>query len=88
MSMTKEDYEARRKKIFAQLVELDNKYIKENTTIAPGCRVYAAGKMCYLKKYKVVGGYIYPVLLPLNKNGVHKESERLHVGKGCKLVKI
>ena len=50
--------------------------------------MYAAGKMCYLKKYKVVGGYIYPVLLPLNKNGVYKECERLHVGKGCKLVKI
>ena len=88
MSMTKEDYEAKRKKIFAQLTELDNEYVKANTTIAPGCRVYAAGKMCYLKKYKVVGGYIYPVLLPLNKNGVHKESERLHVGKDCKLVKI
>lgn len=86
--MTKEEYEAKRKKIFAQLVELDNEYVKENTTISPGCRVYAAGKMCYLKKYKVVGGYIYPVLLPLNKNGVYKECERLHVGKGCKLVKI
>ena len=86
--MTREDYETRRKKIFAQLVELDNEYVKENTTIAPGCRVYAEGKMCFLKKYKVVGGYIYPVLLPLNKNGVVKECERLHVGKNCKLVKI
>ncbi len=33
MSMTKQQYEAKRAEIFAQLVALDQQYVSENTTI-------------------------------------------------------
>ncbi len=87
MSMTKQQYEAKRAEIFAQLVALDQQYVSENATIEPESIVIAAGQKCYLKKYKVVGGYIYPILHKLRKDGSYYQNERINVSKGVKLIK-
>ena len=85
--MTKEEYETLRASIFAQLKSLDDLYIKQNTTIEPGSLVMAAGQKCILKNYKVVGGYIYPILHKIRKNGSIHQNERVNVSKGTIITK-
>ena len=80
--MTKEEYEAVRASIFAQLKSLDELYIKQNTTIEPGSLVMAAGQRCILKSYKVVGGVIYPILVT-EKN----KSRKVYVSANAILTK-
>lgn len=81
--MTKEEYDARRAEIFAQFAELDQKYIDANTDIKPGTMVMAAGQKCFLKRYKVVGGKIYPILVrETNKNA------KVYVSANAKITKI
>ena len=81
--MTKEEYDALRASIFAQLKELDEVYIKANTDIEPGSLVMAAGQRCVLKSYKVVGGVIYPVLVTeRNKN------KKVYVSANAKITKV
>ena len=88
--MTKQQYEAKRAEIFAQLVALDQQYVSENTTIEPGSvvKIEASGLKGYLKKYKVVGGYIYPIIHKLRKDGSYYQNERINVSKGVKLVRV
>ena len=81
--MTKEEYEALRASIFAQLKELDEIYIKANASIEPGSLVMAAGQRCVLKSYKVVGGVIYPILVTeKNKN------KKVYVSANAIITKI
>ncbi len=87
MSMTKQEYEESCRLIQGIRLALDNQYISENTTIAPGSIVMAVGQKCYLKKYKIVGGNIYPILHKLRKDGSYYQNERINVSKGVKLIK-
>ena len=81
--MDKQEYEAKRAAIYAQLAELDQQYIDANTDIKPGALVMAAGQRCRLKKYKVVGGVIYPILVrEKNKNA------KVYVSANSKIVEI
>ncbi len=85
--MTKQQYEEACQLIQMLKTALDEKYISANTTIVPGSIVMAAGQKCYLKKYKIVGGHIYPILHKLRKDGTYYPNERINVSKGTKLVK-
>lgn len=81
--MNREEYEARRAEIYAQLAELKEQYIHDNTDIEPGSVVMAAGEKCILKEYKVTNGQIYPILVKLrNKNA------KVHVSANAKIVKV
>ena len=86
--MNKEEYEARRAEINKHLAELNHQYIKENTDIEPGSVVMVAGLKCFLQSWKVVGGDIYPILHKMKKDGTMHTSERVHVSKNAKIVKI
>ncbi len=85
--MNKEEYEEMRANIFGLLAKLDEQYIAANTDIKPGTIVVAAGQKCYLKKYKVVGGKIYPILHKLRKDGTYYQNERISISAGAKIVK-
>lgn len=81
--MNREEYEAKRADIFAQLAKLKEQYIRDNTDIEPGTTVMAAGTKCFLKEYKVTNGYIYPILCKLTNRQV-----RIHVSANAKIVKV
>lgn len=86
--MDKKEYEARRAKIYDELAKLNQQYIEENTDIAPGSVVIAAGQKCYLNSWKIVSGDIYPILHKMKKDGTMHSSERVHVSKNAKIVKL
>ena len=81
--MSREEYEARRAEIYAQLTQLKEEYIKENTDIEPGSTVIAAGIKCYLKEYKVTNGQIYPTLFRSKGS-----RQRVYVSSNAKIVKV
>lgn len=81
--MNREQYEAKRAEIYAQLRDLNKQYIADNTTIEPGSVVMAAGQKCILKEYKVTNSMIYPILVTLkNKN------KTVHVSANAKITKV
>ena len=81
--MNREEYDARRAELYAQLEELKKQYITDNTDIEPGSMVVAAGVKCILKEYKVTDGRIYPILVSVtNKN------KKLYVSANAKIVKV
>ena len=81
--MNREEYEARRAEIYAQLAELKQQYVSDNTDIEPGSVVMAAGQKCYLKEYKVMDGRIYPIRCKLTNKQV-----RVHVSANAKIEKV
>lgn len=81
--MNREEYEAKRAELYAQLAQLKEQYIIDNTDIEPGSVVMAAGTKCILKGYNVTNGLIYPILVRLtNKNA------KVHVSANAKIVKV
>lgn len=86
--MNKQEYEEMRANIYNMLAKLDEQYVRSNTDIEPGTIVMAAGQKCYLKKYKVVGGKIYPILHKLRKDGSYYPNERVNVSTNAKIIKV
>ena len=81
--MNREEYEAKRAELYAQLAQLKEQYIIDNTDIEPGSVVMAAGVKCILREYKVTNGLIYPILVSLtNKN------RKVYVSANSKLTKV
>lgn len=81
--MSREEYEARRAELFAQLKELNRQYIAANTSIDPGSVVIAEGLKCRLKEYKVTSGRIYPILVALSNKNV-----KVHVSANAKITNV
>lgn len=76
-----------RANIYGMLAKLDEQYVRSNTDIEPGTIVIAAGQRCYLKKYKVVGGNIYPILHKLRRDGSYYQNERVNISTNTKIIK-